>query len=144
MKIYLEINDENVRRAASIVMKHYADSDFLEKIASVEKFNNTLLSPKEIAKLLPTYMHTMVVNVVPYKSFNPFTSAIGYAEGNKIFINTRRLDLSVMDRVQNLYHESCHIVGFTHRGNRPNIYNLHTVPYRAANIFMNHVREIYG
>jgi hypothetical protein len=144
MKIYVELNDETIRRAASIVMKHYADSEFLLSVAKQEKFNHTLLSPKEISKILPETMRTMTVTIVPYKSFNPFSAAIGYAELNKIFVNTRKLDLSLMDRVQNLYHESCHIVGFTHKGNRPNIYNLNTVPYKAANLFMRYVRDIYG
>lgn len=144
MKIFVGMNDENIRRAASITMKHYADAEFLNRLAKVKKFNHTDYSPLEVSKILPVAMKDISLEVIPYKSINPFSAAIGYAEGDKIFINTRKPNLPVMDRVQTLYHESCHVVGFTHKGNRPNMYNLGTVPYLAANIFMGYVREIYG
>jgi hypothetical protein len=144
MKIYCEINDENVRRAASLVMKHYRDEDFLARIRSIPKFNFTEDSPKSVSEKLPQLMDVLEIKIVPYKSINPFSKAIGYAQGKTIFLNTRKNNMTVLDRVETIYHEATHLCGYAHDGNRVTLFNLLTVPYLSASLFARFVKEIYG
>jgi hypothetical protein len=144
MKIYCEVNDENVRRAASLVMKHYADSQFIERIKNVEKFNHTPFSSHEVSKMLPKLMSVSSTIIKPYKTLNPFSSVIGHAADGIIYVNTRKLGLPLYDRVGNIFHETTHLVGFSHKGNRPDAYNLRSVPYLSAAIFARYTQEIYG
>lgn len=143
MRIICEINDENVRKSATIMMKHYNDEDFLTKIREEDFFTHTNHSPVTVASVLEKFPKDLLIFIKPYKTFNPFSNVIGYADKNIIYINTRKLGLNWLDRVENLYHEMTHICGYSHKGNRINSYNLQSVPYLTANIFKRHVSEIY-
>lgn len=142
MRIVCESNDENIRKASSLVMKHYADEGFLNNIREVDYFNHTNQSPVMVASVLEIAPKNMTVIVKEYKHWNPFSKVVGYASGNTIFFNTRKSG-SWLDRVETMYHELCHICGYSHKGNRVNSYNLLSVPYKASNIFKNYVKEIY-
>lgn len=143
MRIICEVNDENIRKSASIMMKHYNDEDFINRIREEDFFNHTQHSPVTVASVLERFPNNITIFIKPYKTWNPFSNVIGYAENNIIYVNTRKLGLNWLDRVENLYHEMTHICGYSHKGNRVNAYNLGTVPYLAANIFKRHVSEIY-
>jgi hypothetical protein len=55
------------------------------------------------------------INVYSYKSINPLTKAIGYFDGEAIWINTRKLDsLNMVDVVGLLLHEYSHYCGYKH------------------------------
>lgn len=142
MNINVYVNDETVREAARLVMRHYADQAFLEKIAAVPRFNHTRLTSGAVARTLEIEMSLMDIEIIPYQTRWPWSKVIGYAEGNKIYINIRKLDLPVQDRVNNIFHEACHLAGFTHRGNWVDAYNLKTVPYLAGSIFAKYVNEL--
>jgi hypothetical protein len=144
MKIYVEINDENIRKAASIVMKHYKDKEFLDRIRNVSSFYFTDNSPEIVAQRLPAIMDHLEIYVRPYKTLNPFSKAIAHAKGNEIFINTRKLYFPFIDRVENIYHEATHLCGYSHNGNRATSENLKSVPYLSASIFASHIKSIYG
>ena len=144
MKIYNEVNDENVRKAASVMMKHCQDNQFLKLIQNVSQFNHTLMPSNYVASILFTYSIDCEITLKPYKTMNPFSSVIGYADGTTIYINERKLYLPVHERAGNLYHEFCHLAGFNHDGNRPNAYNLRTVPYLCGQLFSKYIQEIYG
>ncbi|MEY3182229.1 MAG: hypothetical protein RLZ35_214 [Pseudomonadota bacterium] len=144
MKIYCEVNDQNTRYAASILMKHYRDEEFLNRLRNVSSFNFTDDSPSVVAHRLPSIMDHLDIKIVPYKSINPFSKAIGYAEGTTIYLNTRKLYLPYIDRVENIYHEATHLCGYSHNGNRATSENLKSVPYLSASIFASHIKSIYG
>jgi hypothetical protein len=144
MKIYCEVNDENCRKAASIVMKHFQDREFLQRLENVSSFNYTTDSSQVVAQRLAKIMSHLEIKIVPYKSMNPWSKAIGYAEGNTIFVNTRKLHLSFIDRVENIFHEASHLCNYSHDGNRVTQFNLRTVPYLSASIFARYVQELYG
>jgi hypothetical protein len=144
MKIYCEVNDLNTRLAASIVMRHYRDEQFLSRLKNVTNFNYTTDSSRVVAQRLSTIMDHLEIKIKPYKSINPFSRAIGYAEGNTIFVNTRKLHLSHIDRIENIYHEATHLCNYSHDGNRVTQFNLRTVPYLSASIFARYIQELYG
>jgi hypothetical protein len=138
MKITSEINDPTILKAAGLVMRHYRDAAFLEKVGRVEKFNHTADSAARVAIKIMGAENEIIIR--PYTTFNPWSRVIGHARDNIIFVNTRKLDLPLLDRVENFYHEWLHTIGYSHKGNRVNSYNLGTVPYKVAKMFREHVQ----
>lgn len=143
MKIYNEVNNENVRKAASLLIKHCQEEDFIKLIRGVTFFNHTIKKSDEVASRLLDFAAISVITLRPYKTFNPFSNVTGYSEDWIIFINERHNYMPVYDRVGSLYHEICHMAGFNHQGDKTTAYNLKTVPYLAGQIFAKYVQNIY-
>ena len=142
MRIIVKIDDTVIRAAAKLMEIHCRDKTFMQKIATVPKFNHTKISSVEVSQTL--YVHSLDVEVIvkPYQTFNPFSKVIGYAKGSTIYVNTRKIqDLDVYERCGNFYHEFCHLAGFSHEGNRVTPYNLETVPYKVGQIFEEYLKE---
>jgi hypothetical protein len=142
MKFNIEINDNTIRMAAIAVRNHYQDEAFLSKIRSVDSYNLTYYSPEMVSLVLRSSPAKLDITIKSYKSINPFSRVIAYADGNIIFVNERKLNLPFLDRVENIYHEMTHMIGFKHAGNYVTKFNLGTVPYLASNIFKNYIKEI--
>ena len=138
MKIINEVNHETIREACRLVGTSFKNNDFLNSLLDVT-FNFTTENGYEVAKNTEVFEGTVYVK--PYKTFSPFSKVIGYAKGNTIYINTRKLDLPLKDRVENLRHECFHIQGYSHKGNRVTEYNLKTVPYLGANLFVKYLES---
>lgn len=71
------------------------------------------------------------IKVFTYRPFNPWTSAIGYFDGESIHINIRKLPLmSIVDITANLLHEYAHYCGYSHGNNyKTKEKCLYSVPY---------------
>lgn len=143
MKIYNQVNNEDIRKASLIVMKHFLDKEFLDRVEAVDRFNYTEHSPLEVSLRLKAVVPFLEIYIKPYKTLNPFSRVIGYAQSNTIFVNTRKIDLPYYERVENIAHETLHLCGYKHRGNYVNAFNLKTVPYMVGSIFKNYVVDIY-
>jgi hypothetical protein len=142
MNITSNIDDVVIRAAANLTAKHCQDKDFIELLASVVKYNHTHLIPVDVAEWLYKKAPETDITIEGYRSLNPWSKAIGYAKGNTIYVNLRKLyDLDMYERAGNFYHEYCHLVGFKHDGNSVTKYNLETVPYKAGKIFENYLRN---
>ena len=129
-----EINHPTINQAAILFMRHYRDTEFLDMVRNVSKFNHTEDTGEQVAKKIEEAV--MEVTIKGYRTFSPWSNVIGYAKGNTIFINTRKLDsIGVVDRCENIYHEICHVLNYSHRGNRPDKYNLGSVPYMLGAMF---------
>lgn len=139
MKIINEVNNEIVRQACGLVEANFKNSDYLNSLINV-KFNFTHESGYEVAKNTEVFEGTVYVK--PYTTFSPWSKVIGYAKGNTIYINTRKLDLPLKDRVENLRHELYHLQGYSHKGNRVTEYNLKTVPYLGASLFVKYLESV--
>lgn len=126
-----------------MVEKHYHDIAFYNSIKD-EKFNGI----KTINSITGAFVYweklllSSVVYVKPYKSWSPWSRVIGYAKGDTIFVNTRKLDLPLKDRVENIRHEIFHREGFSHNGNRVTAHNLQTVPFKGASLFVKYLERI--
>jgi hypothetical protein len=72
-----------------------------------------------------------VLKVFTYSPWNPWTKAIGYFNGEDIFINKKVLPrMSLKDIVANLCHEYAHACGFHHDNNyKTDIKVKQSVPY---------------
>lgn len=86
-------------------------------------------SGEEICEKLS--MKKDLLPVFTYKPFNPWTRAIGYYDGNAIYINSRKLpSMSHKDIIANCVHEYAHHCSFTHGNNFPSEEKaMYSVPY---------------
>jgi hypothetical protein len=77
------------------------------------------------------YKDHPIVNIYTYRSFNPWSAAIGYSDGKAIYTNVRKLpSMSVVDVVGNILHEYAHYCGFSHGNNyKTEEKCLYSVPY---------------
>lgn len=71
------------------------------------------------------------ISVFTYRPWNLFTRAMGYRDGNSIFINLYKLDgFNHADLVGLLLHEMAHVCSYQHGNNWPSQdKNKHSVPY---------------
>ena len=139
MKIINEVNNETVREACRLVQEHFKDVALKELFRDL-KFNHTSNHGADI--YFNTFDFNQTVYIKPYRTFSPWSSVIGHAKGNTIYVNTRKLDLPLKDRVENIRHEIFHLQGYSHKGNRVTEYNLKTVPYLGANLFVKYLESI--
>jgi len=140
MKFEIMMNDKTIHAAALLVSHHYNDNDFLFEVKYSGLYKFTKLTPALVAQKIEDASNIMIV--MPYKTWNPYSKVIGYAEKNIIYVNTRKLHLPLKDRVENFMHESLHSLGFGHDGNRVTDFNLKTVPYKCAAIFVKYLEGI--
>jgi hypothetical protein len=138
MYVVNEVNDETVRKAILIVLKNFTEEEFLNSLVGV-RFNHTTDTGGDVVVSTLRFKQTVpLITIKPYKTFLSWSKVIGYADSKKliIYINTRKLDLPLKDRVMNIRHEIFHLQGYHHRGNRADAYNLMTVPYLGAALFV--------
>lgn len=133
------MNDKTILEAVRLVTMHFKDSEYFKTLRGVI-FNHT----KDDALFIEenTMALDKIVYVKPYKTFSTWSKVIGYAQGNTIYVNTRKLDLPLKDRIENIRHEIFHLQGYSHKGNRVTEYNLKTVPYLGANLFVKYLESI--
>lgn len=78
------------------------------------------------------------IEVRPYRTRWPWSSVIGYSDGENIYINMRKInDLDIADYVGNLVHEFCHHAGYGHGDNNINKdtdRKLKSVPYYCGKL----------
>tara|TARA_R110000868_G_scaffold268180_1_gene527408 strand:+ start:1642 stop:2055 length:414 start_codon:yes stop_codon:yes gene_type:complete len=134
------MDDKVIHDAAALVEEHYKDEKFLFKLGTIQKFNYAYDSGHDVR--VKIFNSDIVMNIVPYKTKLPWSKAIGYASGDTIYVNTRKLDLPLADRVENFMHEPMHLLGYSHKGNYNNEFNRGTVPYRVAEIFRKYLESI--
>lgn len=132
--------DERIALASKLVMDHYKDMAFLERLALIQSFNHTKDSGAHVA--LRILRANIDIVIKPYKTFSPWSKVIGHAKGNTIYVNTRKLDLPLEDRVANIMHEALHLLGYSHKGNRVTEYNLGSVPYKVSKMFSEYVMSL--
>ena len=140
MKFEIFINDNVIHKAANLVETHYKDQAFLNILCGVEKFNFTYHSGVHVAANIAASELKMQIKL--YKTWNPYSKVIGYASDNTIYVNERKLNLSLKDRVENFFHESLHTLGYSHKGKTNNEFNRGTVPYKVAEIFVKYLESI--
>lgn len=142
MNFEIEIDDKTIYEAARLVVNHSVDRKFLEKVSAIKNFNHTNDNGIDVALKLRVFNPTIIIR--PYTTANPWSKVIGYAQGNVIFVNTRKLDLPLNNRVENFMHEALHVMGYSHSGNSVTTYNLGTVPYKIAALFREYIEELKG
>lgn len=137
MIIKCEVDNDIVKKACELVEKHYKDEEFLNIIRD-SKFNMTELRwpHLDLEKMQGEFF------VKGYRPFNIFTKAIGYFEGRTCHINTRKMNMSLEDRTETIFHEICgHGSGYQHKGNYVTSFNLQTFPYLGSKLFVEYLKN---
>lgn len=140
MQIDNRINDEIITDAVSLMIHHCTDIGFLQRIVPIT-FNYEPMNGKMLAHSIANRLVDLKITLKPYRPFSPWSKVVAYASGNTIYFNIRK-QMPLKDRVETIMHESLHLCGFKHKGNRADEYNLKTVPYLAAKIFSEYVMEL--
>ena len=142
MKIKNLVNDPKVVEACRLMLNYSLDERFLAKVCNSSPFTYTHYDPVNVARVMKENFPTLEIQVKAYRTWNPFSRVIGYAKGNVIYINTRKINLPIRDRVENIMHESLHLIGFRHaRDNKAVGDSLKSVPYKVAAIFAEFIFE---
>lgn len=142
MKIKVEMADPIIAHAARLVIIHCTDKDFISMVANHPKYNHTDLTPLQVSQEL-LKLDDLTVTIRPWKPLWAWSKAIARADYNNAVIefNVRKTG-TLQDRVETIFHECAHLVGFTHDGNYVTPYNLFTVPYYASALFVRHLKNI--
>ena len=141
MKIINETNNENLRQALALVLKHYKDDAFLRVIKEIDSFNHTKDCGIEVAHKIQTF--DGVITLKTYRPWYPWTKANAYRSGNAIYFNDRK-SFDVIDYAVTIYHEFLHVLGYGHKTNYVTKYNLGTVNYKVSIMFAEYIKTIYA
>jgi len=142
MRILNLTNDDTIQKACYLLIRHCTDDEFLRMIGNMPFFNHTDMTPLQVSHEMEALQDLRVV-ISPWKPFWIWTKAIARADyKNSIIHVNMRINGSVQDRVETLMHEALHLIGFVHDGNYISQYNLSSVPYLGATIFIKHLKNI--
>jgi len=141
MKIICTIKDKKIEDSCNVLLTHFNDQDFLNMVC-LEKFSYTNDSGVEVARRIKIGP-IAIQKIVAYKTKWPWSSVLGYYENNTYFLNTRKMDISVLDRAENLFHELVgHGCGYTHKEGKQDAESLNSVPYKSGEMFKSYIKSI--
>lgn len=127
-------NNEKLKDAARLAQNFFKQLN-IEDLP--ESFTHTTLSREEVYGIIIEASLCLPDRFVIVETYKPKywrSKVIGYtdkAKPNYIFVNANKLAaFEVADYVGNFTHEYMHILGFTHKKNKPHKFrNLESVPY---------------
>jgi hypothetical protein len=116
--------------------------NFYQNIKVKKDFTFTKDEGTKVAEVLKAEANqafqTDDIEVRPYRTKWPWSSVIGYSDGENVYINMRKINsLSISDYVGNLVHEFCHHAGYGHGDNnisRNTERKLKSVPYYCGEL----------
>lgn len=97
------------------------------------KFTETSKTPEQIAD----DVKAMTSELKTYTYWNPFSNVIATTYSNdkeNIYFNTRKNPRSMKEMVNTIFHETTHLIGYTHSSNYNNETTRKTVPYMVGQI----------
>jgi len=110
-----------IQQATELLKKYVREERFWAYLEQEVKGTNLsehdLLEddPEILGHLKYMFACDLNVEVVPYRTRNPFSSVLGYSEGNRVNENSWKFDaLKLFERVGHLGHEICHLFGYHH------------------------------
>lgn len=116
-RFYINVINDKVKDAAIVAERllHY-ESNMMKELRLKNDWKYNSGSGEEVYQSFAK--SDKVVPVFFYKTFNPWSSVLGYFDGKAIYINSRKINqLEHSDLVGLLLHEYGHAVGFTHGNN---------------------------
>lgn len=142
-------NDKASREVITIAIAKataiMCDKNFYREISEVKSFTHTEDASCEIFEHIKFTFEIYNIDVVTYKSRNPWSKANGYTKKRKpfkIYVNTRKINKrSVNAWVGFLIHETCHLAGYSHGSNSPKG-KENSVPYKVGSIAKRMAGEI--
>lgn len=130
MRFRNNIIDVKVNEAAKLAdMLLDSNSSLIKHLRTKTDFKYKSGTGEEIAVNL--MFQREPINIYVYKPFYPFSKAIGYYDGESIWINLRKMEvMHIYDLVGLLLHEYAHYCGYKHGNNyKSKDKCLYSVPY---------------
>lgn len=117
---------EAIKKAEDLLM---AGSNMINELTEKNDFKFNSGSGVQVA--LNLILAREPINVYTYKPFYPFSKALGYYDGEAIWINIRKMQVMNVDSLVGLLlHEHSHYCGYTHGNNYKSKEKvLYSVPY---------------
>lgn len=113
MRLHYSGRNSKLKSAIRKANEILENPSFYEKIGSRESFDNTTLSPSEIAVRIEEWEHPVQIRTY----WNPFGTANAKTGNSKYFtVNTAKLKRSKKSIVNTLVHEYVHAVDFGEDG----------------------------
>lgn len=140
MRFQIEIAAEKMYEAGEMASRFLMNGESLIAAHKKQFTYVGTMSNKDVAADIMRRCRHLSVTVLPWKPFNPFTSAIATTYKDRpglIYINIRKLSSrNVSDYVATLVHETLHVIGYGHgsnsgQGKEP---KLSSVPIAVASI----------
>lgn len=145
MKVTDNTGYQVIAQASSIFLKHYQDPEFLKLIEQQKDFNFTLDSSAKVAAKIQKADFEMELTTFNDTKTRATASTITKNGIKIISFNQARLreDMPNLleDRVATIMHEFLHGVGYRHFTNFRLRYNKKTVPYKVAELFVDHLKK---
>ncbi len=141
MKYHLRSNIARLRIAVDLALEIFQNDDFYRQISNHDKFDQSDLSPSEIAELLRDF--EIPVNV---EGFYPrwferlrYRKTLAYAVGGNVYFNLRKINRSDASLAATLVHETIHVVDNYNEGSFGHGSNSaegkdNTAPYWIGNL----------
>lgn len=121
IKIHKDLEKTEVEQAAVLLVKFVGEDKFWElfqdHIKQLDLSHHDILEDDTdiFNHLRFMFQCDLNIEIHPYKTKYPFSTVIGYAKGNRVYENTRKLNaLSLPKRVGHLGHEIVHLFGYRH------------------------------
>lgn len=120
-----EFSPENLLKinAAAKLADQFFETELHVILGRRAEFTHTKDTVVQVFNHIASNHKDMIIEVLPWKPFNPWTAAIATTFKNKpgkVFINVRKINQrSIAEYVNTLVHESCHLLGYGHGSNSP-------------------------
>lgn len=141
IKVSKVFENTQIEKAAVLTLKFVNEPAFWQLLA--ETFYDTGIEDDLITHEIDIRRHleymflksNCTVYVVPYKAWFG-SKVLGYAEGNTVFENTRKMNvLSLPERIGHIGHEITHLFGYSHS---------HQGARNSATVRFGEVLEVYA
>jgi hypothetical protein len=116
-----DLKNTQIERAKDLLLKFVKEDafwlEFSNAIAKTDLSQHDLLEDDSEIFGHIKYMFECDLNVeiLPYKTKSPWSKVLGYAQGNRVYENTRKMgSLTLPERVGHLGHEVVHLFGYHH------------------------------
>lgn len=121
IRIDRSFKDTQIDQALGLLLKFVNEDGFWPHlknwVASVNLSQHDILEKDSdiLGHIYYMFNCDLNVDIVPYKTKWPLSSVLGYAEGNRVYENTRKVNaLELHERVGHLGHEIVHLFGYHH------------------------------
>lgn len=138
-RFFINVIDEKVKIAAGIASAMLHQESYL--MGLIKDKNDFKYDSGTGEQIYDKFKSTsFMLPVFSYKPLNRWTSAIGYYQSGRMFINGYKLpSMTVQEIAANLCHEYCHAIGYHHGNNfKTEDKMLYSVPYYVSE----HVQKV--
>lgn len=105
----LSTNDKRLKEAVELANKYFESQDFQADVVSINKFENSNVTPNEILRLFNMFNYAIEVKCTHFGWF--FRNVLGRTVGDGyVYVNAARLNRTLWSVGATIVHEASHVV----------------------------------